>query len=173
MDGHRVAARRAIHALRPDGTIRPDVNFAHRTDEAGLHDFHRAAQTILGTALVAHLRDDAVFLGQLAQEARFIDRLRQRFLAVNILAQLDGRRGHQRVHVIRGRNDDRIESLFLFEHHAPVLIKPGFRILLELTGGAGRVHVAQRHNVFAGAMVGVGSAFAVGPDDADVEFFRG
>ena len=75
------------HALRPDRAVRPDVDFMHLADDARLDAFDRAAQAIRRAALVAHLRDDAGFLRQIAQIARLVNRLRQRLLAIDVFAQ--------------------------------------------------------------------------------------
>src|SRR5882672_10452822 len=55
-----VLAGRAGDALRPDWAIRPDMDLFDRTNEAGLHEFDRAAEAVFGTALVAHLGDDFI-----------------------------------------------------------------------------------------------------------------
>src|SRR5579864_4797251 len=62
---HRILALRAGDALWPDRTVGPDVDLLDRADDAALHHFDGPAQPILGTALVAHLCDHLVVLGQL------------------------------------------------------------------------------------------------------------
>ena len=84
--GHRHDSRR----LRPDRPIRPDVDFAHRADGAGLDDFDRFAQAVLGRALVAHLRGDFHLGGHMAHFAGFGNRMRQRLLTIDGLALVHG-----------------------------------------------------------------------------------
>jgi len=66
--------------------------------------------------------------------ARFIDRMRQRLLAIRVLAHLyrcDSREG---VRMIGGTNYDRVDSLLhVFQHDAPVVITLHTRILDELS----------------------------------------
>jgi hypothetical protein len=46
--------RRGI--LQPPGTVGPDVDFPHRTDDARVQDFPDGAPRHRGVSLVAHLR---------------------------------------------------------------------------------------------------------------------
>src|SRR5436190_4281258 len=97
---NRVAPRWTRDALRPDRSVAPDVNLLHVADQPGMHDFYRAAQAVLGAALVAHLRDHPVFLGNFAQVTRFINGLSQRLLAVNMFSELDRGGGHERMAMV-------------------------------------------------------------------------
>ena len=128
--GDRVRAGRPIHALRPDGPVGPHIDLPHRPDEAGLNDLDRAAQAVFGAALIAHLGGDLVLLGELAEQPRFIDRVRQGLLAIDMFAHAHGGGGGDGVHVIRRGHDDRIQRLLLVEHLAEVLVELGVGILL-------------------------------------------
>ena len=109
------------------------MHFGDVADRARLHPLHRLAAVVPRVALVAHLRDDLRRLPRLArQRARFVDRPGQRLLHVDVLAEIE--RGHRdrRVHVIRRRDDDRVDVFLLLEHLAVV----GVALLLrQILGG--------------------------------------
>ena len=63
----------------------------HLSDESVLDRLDRAPQTVRGAALIAHLRNELSLLGHFAQIARFIDRLRERFLTKHRLVPLHRR----------------------------------------------------------------------------------
>ena len=80
-----------------------------------------------GVALVAHLRDHALFLRGLVQLARFPQRIRERLLHADVLAEPDGvhRRGVMRV---VGRGDGhRLDLLHLVEHLPEIAVLPRIR----------------------------------------------
>ena len=52
-----------LRSLRPDRTVGPDMDLAHRADRAGTNDFNAAAKLVLGGSLIAHLRGDFVLAG--------------------------------------------------------------------------------------------------------------
>ena len=170
---HDVRSFGAHDALWPDGTIRPDMDLAHRADDAGLDHFDRAAQTIMRAALIAHLRGDFVFAGEVAQITRLMHRLRERLLTINVFAKFDRRRGNQCVHVIGRRNDHGINVLFLVEQLTPVAVKFCIRIFCALAGGLRLVNVAQRNDVVGVATIRVTRAFAGRTDAGDVQLVVG
>ena len=95
------------------------------------------ADGVEGVPLVAHLRDDLVLLGGLHQLADLVDRVRQRLLAVDVLAALDGGHGGHRVGMVGRGDDDRVDLLVhLVEHLAEVAELLGLGIVLEGVGGA-------------------------------------
>ncbi len=147
------------------------MHLADRSDRAGLNDFHRAAEAIFSAALISHLGGDFIFGRHLAHHPRFVNRMGQRLLAIDMFAQLHGHDAGRRVVMIGRGDDDGIDLLYLFEHLAVIAIKTGARIFLAALAQPGVIHIAKRHDVFAGAGVGVAGAFAVGADDGDVEFF--
>ena len=67
--------------------------------------------------------------------ARLVDVVRQRLLAVDMVAELHRGHAHGRVHVV-GRGDvDRVQPFLFVEHLAPVLVNFGvWETLLHLTG---------------------------------------
>ena len=167
---HNVGAFGAAHALRPDGAICPDMDFADVADDAALDDFHRAANAIGGAALVAHLRDDILAFREIFQVARFVNRLHERLLAIDMFALAHRQRGDECVHVVRRGNRDAVNLAAQFgEHLAVILIKLCFGIFFALLVGAVGVHVAQGDDVLARAVIRVALAFAHDADARDVE----
>src|SRR5262249_49505867 len=79
-----------LGALRPDGAVGPDVDLGDAAEDAGADDLDGTAQAVRRRALVAHLRADLLLGRRLAHLARLGDRVRQRLLAVDVLAQLHG-----------------------------------------------------------------------------------
>ncbi len=119
----------ARHALRPiaERAIRPDVDFANVADRAGLNVFDDGARVVGGVALVAHLRRDFRFLRALGKLARFGDGPRQRLLHVDGFLQIHRGERDRRVHVIGGRDENRVDVFLLVEHLAIVGIALEFR----------------------------------------------
>ena len=62
------------------------MNLMHLADESILNALDPATQSVFRTALVAHLRDEFFLAREVTQIARFINRLRQRLLTINMLA---------------------------------------------------------------------------------------
>ena len=117
--------RRPRHALRPEPErpVRPHVHFADLADGAPHDVLDGAAFPVARVTLVAHLRDDALLLGRfLLQVPRFVNRPAERLLDVDVLAGIHRVRGNDGVHVIRRRDDDRVEVLLLLEHLAVVAV---------------------------------------------------
>ena len=70
--------------------------------------------------LVTHLRGHTGPPGRFSDLARFVDRMRQRFFAIDMLAVPD--RGHRRhgVDVVRRRHEHRIDGFLLLQHFSQV-----------------------------------------------------
>ena len=156
------------------------MKFLWLADDAGLDDFHGATQAITGAALIAHLCGHFHLFRGVTHQARLVDRVRQRFLAIHVLAHLHGHETGDRVDMIRGGDDDRIDLLaHFFEHLAEISIglRAGKGFLVGLGVGRGPrvqsvlIHVAKGDDVASelGRLIGVTAAFAAGPDDGDVE----
>ncbi len=88
------------------------MDFFDGADDAILHQFDRASESVLGRTLVAHLGADTVLAGLFHQHARFEDGLRQRLLTVDVLAHPDRHDRRQGVSVV-GRADEDGVDLFL------------------------------------------------------------
>jgi hypothetical protein len=98
------------------------VNLADVADDAAGDVFVAKARLVTRVPLVSHLRDDFPVLGLARQVTRFLDRPAERLLHVHVLAQIHRRRRDDGVHVIRRRDDHRVEILLLVEHLAVVAI---------------------------------------------------
>ena len=121
-DGNKIGVIREVEILRPDGTIRPVVDFTHLTDNASLDPFADDAGALLGVSLIAHLGDDAVFAGRLGNLTSLADGPGEGFFNIDVLAQLHGPHGDGEVHVVRSGNNDGIDLVFHFIEHFPVVL---------------------------------------------------
>ncbi len=127
----------------------------------------------LGAALIAHLRGQFFPRRQIAQLARLEDRLRQRFLAINMFAHRHRHRAGHPVAMVRYGNRDRIDGRAHFlQHFAEIAIQFG---LLDISAPwpfeMPFVHVAKRDEIAAATrrIVRVAVAFAVDADAGDVD----
>jgi hypothetical protein len=144
--------------LQAPGTVGPDVHFAHRTDRARHEDLFDLPARGRRVPLVAHLRRELrVFRGGLANEPRFPHVVRQRLLAVDVLAVRQRQIRGERVRVLGRRDDDRVEVAGRVEHAAQ--IGEGLRARKPLGRGVERdlVDVTEHGHVFV-RMIGHGPA---------------
>ena len=128
-------------AARP---VRPDVHFAHRTQNAGPDPFVREPGSFRGVALIAHLRGDAGHMGGLGYRATFMERAGERFLAVNVFACTDRCHGRDRMDVVWSAHRYGVDMLrLLVQHLAEVFVSACPRKCSVGAGGALVVDVAQ------------------------------
>ncbi len=156
----RARRRRADRRLHPLDPAEPPFG-----DER-----HRGNEQIERTALLrAHLHDPAGLFLDLPDQLAFIDRERERLLAVDVFAgehRLDDR---LRVPVVRRGHVDHVDVLAL-QDRAIILVHRGFsaRELLVEVRGTVRIHVGDRDDVdpvLGGPDVGLGDA--AGADQAE------
>ena len=157
--------------LRPDGAVGPGVHFPHRPDDAGADQFDGPADRLARMRLVAHLRLHFVVRRGMGHHASFVNRMRQRFLAVHVLAQRHGHYGRGGMRVVRSADGDRVDALFPFQHHAEIGVTLGFRKLGKRAVRPALVDVAQRHERAAGCgdVFHLAGAFAADTDSGDIE----
>jgi hypothetical protein len=155
---------------RPVG---PAVDLADLADRAIANQFDDPPRAIEGVPLIAHLRDDVHLAGDFAHPSRLIDRVRERLLAIHVLAHPHGQHTGRRVVVVGSRDDDRVDIFALLEHFAVVFVLGNVRIFLVCFGGPSVVRVAQRNDVFVRAPGDIDPAFSAGTDRGDVELFVG
>jgi len=122
--------------------------------------------------LSAHLGGDLLPGRFPGDHAGLVHGVRQRFLAVDVQAPLQGANRRRGVVVVGSRHDDRIEVL-AFEQPAIVGIGLGPRVLPGRCTQPLRVDVAQRHHVFTRHRRQVAAAPTGHADDADVQPFIG
>ncbi len=114
---------RVRHALRPvrQRPVGPDVHLFDLAEDPGCQIVLAAPRIVGRVALVAHLRDQLGIRRRLRREVpRFRDRPAHRLLHVHVLAGGHRGRRDRRVHVIRRRDDHRIDVFLTREHLAVV-----------------------------------------------------
>ena len=152
------------------------MQFGDVADDSGLDHFDRATQAAAGAALVAHLGGQFSVASQLPQNTGFMDRLGERLLTVDVLAQAHGRGGGDAVDVV-GCGDGHCVDRFadLVEHLPEVLELLGLRVLLPLLGERVPIDVAQANDGAAAArsVVGVARTLASHADTTDLDPFIG
>ena len=159
----------AIHIFE---SIAAGMHGVDLPDGARPDPFAQAADSITGVPLIAELRDHLVFVGGRHKLADFMDRVGQRFFAIDMLAAPHGRHGDDGMGVIRRADDHAVNLLAqLVEHHAIVREAFGVRIFGEFLGGVVFIHVAQRDDVVAQSrhLIHVGPTPAADADAGDVE----
>ena len=120
--------------------------------------------------LIAHLCDDLFVARQFRDRARFPNRVRQRFLQIDVFAQLDRHRGGMEMSVIRRRDRYGIDALaFLLQHDAEVFELFRQRKGLERPGRVGLIDITKRHDVFTFAIADIDRAFAAYTDGGNVQ----
>ena len=135
-------------ALRPNGPIRPDMDFTNVADRAGADDFDTRAEAAAGGSHVAHLSGHFVLGRRLAHLPRFPDVVSQRLFAVAVLAQFHRRNRGEGMVVVGRADDDGFDVFLLVEHHAIIVILGDAGIPVESVAGAHLVDIAQRDDVF-------------------------
>ena len=156
------------------GPVRPDVDLADASDDAGAQPFVGQAGAFGGVALVTHLRGDAGLAGRLGHRAALGQGARQRLLAIDRLARAEGGHRGDGVDVIRRADRNRVDVLrLLVEHFAKVLVAPRPGKGLEGAGGTVVIDIAKGDDIGAETGEGgdVAAAHAAGPDARQVDTF--
>ena len=96
-------------------------------EDAALEYLDVAALSVGAVAVVAHLRDYAASLRNLAEPLGLEEGAHERLLHVDVQAALHGGYGGGGVHVVGGGDDHGVEVLLLVEHVAPVAVAAGLR----------------------------------------------
>ncbi len=126
---------RTRKALRPvaERTIRPDVDFADVADRAGHHVLDGGSSFVGRMTLIAHLRGEFRLPCATRELPRFAHRPAERLLHVDVLAEIHRRERDRRVHVVRRRDDDRVDVLLLVEHLpiVDVSLRAGQMLILQ------------------------------------------
>ena len=160
-------------ALRPDGSIGPGMHFADVADGSVPDHFGALAGAFVRISLIAHLRGDLIFRGEVGEQARFPNGARERLLTIDVLAALHRPGGADGVHEIRRGDDDGVDVLFLIEHLAEVGIPGRLVELVEHFLGAVGVGIAEGDDIFLGVVADGDAAtrLASRADGGDVQFF--
>ena len=157
---------RTCASLRPIGAIRPDVNSPDGPEISLADDFDRRAQSVACCSLVPHLSAKSLFGRQFTHQARFGDRIRQRFLTEAMLAQFHGADRCGSVRVIRRADSHRIDFVRHFvEHLAIIDVLSGLGKPLSGSFQVFLVDIAQCDNVaVAPGVIAIAGPFAVDAD---------
>ena len=125
--------------------------------------------------LIAHLGGHLVLLGRLGHQPGLPNRVRQRLLAIDVLAHPHGPHRRVAVSMIGRGNRHRVEAFFLVQHDAEIAIYLGVRIddrgiVLPLPS-ASVIHVAKRRNRPSGGIhtADLTPTLAPDPDTAHVD----
>src|SRR2546430_7925736 len=117
---------------------------------------------------IAHLGGDLVFARGERQLARFIEIVRQRFLAVNVFAEPDGGHRGDGVVVVGNRHDDGVDVLLLKQlSEIAMLLRAG--MLLSRRVEKVFVHVAEGDDVLVAQVLQVLGSFIADADEAEAE----
>ena len=162
--GPRVAA---------DWPVRPRVDLGHVADRPIVQPLLQQAHRLEGLPLVAHLRHDLVAARSLGDGPRLEHGVRQRLLAVHVLAGLQGGHRDHGVRVVRRRDHHRVDALLLLEHHAVVGVEGRLWVERPRLGRVGLVDVAERDDVLALARLEVGATHPADADRSDVQLVAG
>ena len=150
------------------------MDLADRADGPGLHELHHAAVVVVGVDLRAHLRDELLLPGDLGHDAGLVHRVRERLLAVAVLAQLHGHDGRRGVGMVRRADHHRVDlAVHLVQHLAEVLVPLGRRELLKCLGRVGVIDVAQGHEVFTGHALDIVAPASGDADAGDIQLLMG
>src|SRR5205807_973990 len=132
----------------PRGPVRPNVRLPDRPNGAAPHRLAEMASLRGSLALVTHLSRDLRLARVCRHLARLPHRVRQWFLAINMLSAFQRLHRGEGVMMIRRCNHDRVDFLHLIEH-LPVISKLlRLRIFPKDVPRMVLVHVAQRDDVF-------------------------
>ena len=148
------------------------MHLAHGADDAGGEPFFEEADGFGGVPLIAHLRLHFGATRGLGDRAGFANRVREGLLAIHVFAGRQGRERDDGVRVVGCGNDDGVDVLLFFQHHAVVHVGFRRRVTGEGRRGVVGIDVAERDDVLAGAGFEVGGTLALGADadGGEVEF---
>ena len=149
------------------------MGFANRSNRAALHEFDDATIILARMDLSAHLRRQILLGRQFGQYASFVDRVRQRFLTIGVLAHSQGHGSGRRMGMIRSGDHDGVDSVtFLFQHHSKVSIPARSFVLPAGCIEKIRIDVCQRDNVLTGTTADVLRRPIRRSQSRNVEFFE-
>ena len=174
----RLRPRGRLRAVVAPGLAAPRVRFADLADDPALNELHRRAVLRVGVDLRAHLRDERrMGRGDGAELTGFVDIVRQRFLAVDMLAVVEGRHRRRGVGVVGGGDMDGVDRAGELVEHLPEVGEP-LRPFVDLTGGGkvAGVDIAQRYHLdvrMGGERGEIGPPHAADTDPGQTELVVG
>src|SRR5262249_45890377 len=113
LDEDYVAGRLRLFfaGMQAPGAADPHMRFGDGPDRPALDHFDDEPVIVAGVDLRPHLRRELGFGSGFADDARLPDVMRERLLAVDVLAQLQRRHGGERMRVLGRADDYRVELL--------------------------------------------------------------
>ena len=144
--GHR---RRQVAATPGEALARgEEICALHRTERARAQQLDRLSVRHERRVLRAHLRDDSVSHGEVAQERRLGVALAERFLEVDVLTLTHRGGGDDRVVVVGDGDVHRVDGVaFILEQLAPVAVEVRLGELLPHAVEVLCVNVAERRHL--------------------------
>ncbi len=140
----------------PPTLVAPAIDLRDRADDAALNPLDDSAIVVSGMNLDAHLCRQLVLGGQLSDDASLGDCVRERLLAIDMLAQLQGGRRGGGMRVVGRRHDDGVNLILLGIQHFPIVtVPPCLRINFGGPIQEIRVNVAQGDDVLVGQLLHV------------------
>ena len=125
----------------------PHVDFAHRADGARLDQLDHAAVIVARMNLRPHLRGDLGLACRFEDDTGLPDIMRERFLAIDVLAQLQGWQHGEGVRVLARADHYGVKVLLLVEQTPEIAVLFRAGILLHRPQNWPFVHVAQGNDV--------------------------
>ncbi len=184
---NRIGAGRSNAALRPPeslgnaGPIGPNVHLLDVADRAGPDPLAQPPPGFGLAALVAQLRSHLMLPGGQGELAGFVDVVRERLFAVDVLAELDRHHRGRRMMIVGSADKHGIDLAVHFVEHFPIVGKSlGQRLakglvlvmlldLSEATVDGALDHVADGHQVFLCGRQDMVPATPAHADAGDVE----
>ena len=149
------------------------MDFLHVAERVAAQQINGVAEFRVGRPLVAHLRGDVVLLRSQPHLAGFLDRARQRLLAIDSLAGLHRHHRDHRVVVIRHAHRHRVDALAdgvekFTEVIEPLRLDEAFFLGLLVEGII--VDVADRDDVAVALdLLGIAGPFAADADAGELQ----
>ena len=156
--------------------VRPDMHLAHRSNTAVGEPLVDEPVALERHALISHLRGHLRLARREGQRARFFHGVRERFLAINVPAQLERHHAGRGMIVVRDADHDGVQGFLAFQQLAviPVALRAGkpHARAVEI----GFIDIAQRDHVDFFSfrdVIDVITAAAGNADEGDVQFVVG
>ena len=150
------------------------MQFKHFAEGAVVHHLLPELETGTGVALVAHLGHDLVFPGGLKESHALAVGAGEWLLHVDVLAEFHGRKGRNRVHVVRSGDHHRVDLVLVLGQHLPVVgVAGNILVLVEVPLGAALVDVAHGDQLSSAGdcVVEVAAALAPTADLGEAQWF--
>ena len=172
--GYGVNLRGTHQTLRPDGTVGEGIHTGNLADLAVPDPVAHLLYALARRSLVTHLGSHAVLGSELGEQTRLVNGVRQRLLAIYVLAELHGVGSNKCVRVVRRSAHYGIDLVCdLVVHLAPVPEALCLRETVERALGIVPVRVAEGYDILLLEVVQHGRSASADTYTCDVKFVRG